>query len=366
MLGTERSVVMSLVVTMLVGLLGGAFAFYLELPLPWLLGSLLAAVIVTKKIPKVKAPPKKFSRAMRILLGVALGGSVAESIVSIDSSITVSLVSAIAFVVLILLFGSYYFRRLANFSALDAFMSALPGGLTFLVSMAGDLGNRFPKIALIHTVRMVTLIFVFSLFAYFLGVKEGVTHATLESAFNVPLDKDLWQVLLLVLISGLVANKIKVAGGDIMFPMIIAAFVYGNGWIEVPMPELIITLSMITFGAVIGCKIAAGSAKESGQQIRASLIFTIVSLSLALVIAIGLGEAFDKSYFLFFLALAPGSIPEMCLIAMAMGLDVGFVALIHTCRYLFVMFIGALGFNILSANEKGKLVGGSTGVSASI
>jgi hypothetical protein len=30
------------------------------------------------------------------------------------------------------------------------------------------------------------------------------------------------------------------------------------------------------------------------------------------------------------------------------------------------MFIGALGFNILSANEKGKLVGGSTGVSASI
>ena len=341
-------------ITFLLGFLGGLVAFYLELPLPWLLGSLLS-MVVFKKLSVLKEPPKKLARVMRVLLGVALGGFVANSIQSVDSSLTLSIVSALVFVTIVTMFGVYYFRHLSGFSYLDSFMSALPGGLTFLVSMSGDLGGRFPKIALIHTVRMVALIFVFSIFAYFFGSTGVLEENSIVDAFALPIEVGLWQVFLVSVISWLFTSQCKIAGGDIMFPMIISALFYHYGLITVPMPEVIKTIAMVTFGMSIGCKIVSANLVDSGAQIKASLIFTTVAILLALMIAITLGGAFNKSYLLFFLALAPGSIPEICLIAMALGFDVGFVALVHTCRYLFIMFIGALGFHMLSARGGSKL-----------
>lgn len=346
---------MSVLATFILGLAGGAVAFYLQLPLPWLLGSLIAMVLF-RRLPIIKMPPQIIARSMRILLGVALGGAVANSIPNVPPSLlTISLSATLIFVGLVTAFGIYYFRRLPNFSVLDSFMSALPGGLTFLVSMAGNLGDRFPKIALIHTVRMVALILTFSVFAYFIGPVDSAEIMTYQVAFSFPLDPQLWQVLVITLLSGFVAVKVKVAGGDIMFPLMIAAAFYGFGWVEIPMPELITTLAMVTFGIVIGCKIASGPVGEYGDQVKASLVFTAAAITMALVIALGLGEFFNMNYFLFFLALAPGSIPEMCLIAMALGFDVGFVALAHTCRYLFIMLVGALGFNIISTHENKTL-----------
>lgn len=340
-----------MLITFAVGLIGGAVAFYLSLPLPWLLGSLLF-ILFLKKQKFIKSPPKPFARSMRIMLGVALGGAVAERVAVFDTSVGISLLAAIGFVTAVTLFGLYFFYRLPKFTRLDAFMSALPGGLTFLVSMSGDLGNRFPKIALIHTVRMVALILVFSSFAFFADTQSVAVHTTLFDAFALPLSLGLWQVLFLILVCWLFADRFKVAGGDIMFPMIISALFYGNGWIETPVPEIITTMAMVTFGIVLGCKIANAPIKESLPQVKASLIFTAVAIVLALGISLALGKAFNQSYLLFFIALAPGSIPEMCLIAMALGLDVGFVALIHTCRYLFIMGVGASGFHILNNREK--------------
>ncbi|MGH1439489.1 MAG: AbrB family transcriptional regulator [Cellvibrionaceae bacterium] len=341
--------------TFAIGIAGGSIAFYFSIPLPWLLGSLLTITLL-KKCSFIKAPPKPFARWMRILLGVALGGAVADRVSAFDITILISLISAIAFVSAVTIFGLYYFRRLPNFSRLDSFMSALPGGLTFLVSMSGDLGERFPKIALIHTVRMVALILVFSTLAYFLDGSETIEQETFYSAFAFPIDFDLWEVLLLVIVCWLFTERFKIAGGDIMFPMIVSALFYGVGWVSTPMPEIMTTLAMITFGIVLGCKIAKAEFSESLPQVKASLIFTAIAISLALVISIGLGETFNQSYLLFFLALAPGSIPEMCLIAMALGFDVGFVALVHTCRYLFIMLIGAFGFHILNAKENAEVI----------
>ena len=337
-----------MIFTMLLGTIGGAIAFFLGFPIPWLVGSLLAMTLC-KKVSLVKAPNKTFSRWMRVLLGVSLGGSIAASIHGLDASLISSLSMAVIFVLIVTLVGVWYFKRLPAFNNLDSFMSALPGGLTFLISLSGDLGERFPKIALIHTVRMVFLIFTFSIFAYLLGVEN--THTSVADSFDVSMDLNLWQVFALCIGSGLLADRLKIAGGHIMFPMIISAIFYANGLIQIPMPELVNTVAMVTFGAVIGCKISTGSWSDYKSQIRASIVFTAFAISIALLMSLGLAEVLDANYFLFFLALAPGGIAEICLIALALGFDVGFVAVVHTCRYLFIMFIGAVGLNLLSESK---------------
>ncbi len=341
-----------MLLTLVVGTLGGAVAFLLKLPIPWLVGSLLATIFY-KRFFLISPPAKKFSSWMRVLLGVALGGSVASSLVGFDKSLFILLFAAIVFVVAVTIIGVWYFRQVPSFNSLDAFMSALPGGLTFLMSLSNDLGDRFPRIALIHAVRMVLLILMFSVLAYFHGVEAS--QGTIISAFAINIDVNLWKIIVLCVLSGLLADKLKVPGGHIMFPMIIAAVVYSSGLITIPMPELIKTLAMVTFGSVLGCKLSARSFSEYREPIKASVIFTAFAIVTALLMALGLSELLGKSYFLFFLALAPGGIAEISLIALALGFDVGFVAVVHTCRYLFIMLIGVLGMNALNARQLKKV-----------
>ena len=342
---------MTMIITLLIGTLGGAMAFLLNLPIPWLVGSLLV-MLLCRKVKSIKAPPKVFSRWMRVVLGIALGAAVAQSLKGFNQSFVSLLFVVVAFVCFVTVAGYYYFKRLPGFSNVDSFMSSLPGGLTFLMSLSDDLGDRFPKIALIHTIRMVFLILCFSLFAYIAGVEEAST--SIDTTFAITLDPLLWQVFAFAFVMGAVSDRLNIAGGHIMFPMIASAVFYAQGWIVVPVPEVLQTLAMITFGVGIGCKLNNVSLHEFKPYVKASLLFTVFAMAIALFIAVGLGSAFNMHYFLFFLALAPGSIAEISLIAIALGFDVGLVAVVHTCRYLFIMFIGSIGMNFLLGQETQK------------
>jgi len=323
----------------------------LGLPIPWLVGSLLA-ILFCRKLKFIAPPAKVLSRWMRVVLGVALGFSISESLGSFNPSYFSLLAVTIGFVCFLTAAGYYYFKKLPSFSNVDSFMSSLPGGLTFLMSLSDDLGDRFPRIALIHTIRMVFLILCFSLFALFLGVDESNT--TIVSSFSITADPLLWQVFAFAFALGSLSDRLNIAGGHIMFPMIAAAIFYSQGWITVPVPEVFQTLAMITFGVGIGCKLNKVEFSEFRPYVKASLVFTVFAILTALLIAFALGEAFELHYFLFFLALAPGSIAEISLIALALGFDVGLVAVMHTCRYLFIMAIGASGLNFLVGREKSE------------
>lgn len=341
---------MSVLITFLLGGLGGAIAFLLDLPIPWLVGSLLAMVIL-RKFSFIRPPNKKISRWMRVVLGVALGSSVAASLQSFNLSLIALIAACIVFVCFITACGYYYFQRIPSFSNVDAFMSALPGGLTFLMSLSDNMGDKFPKIALIHTIRMVFLILSFSVLAIFIGLDQQPEQDIIQS-FALPFNPLLWQVFALTWIMGLVSDKLNIAGGHIMFPMIAAGVFYSQNWMSVPVPEIFQTLAMITFGVGIGCKLNSVEFGEFKLYIKKSLSFTVFAMAMAFVISLALGNVLDMHYFLLFLALAPGSIAEISLIALSLGFDVGLVALVHTCRYLFIMMIGSYGLHALNRPDE--------------
>ncbi len=340
-----------MVFALFVSFIGGLLAFLLHLSIPWLTGSLLI-IVLCRKVKFIQSPPKIFSRWMRVILGVALGASVSESLQSFNTSYVSLVAVVIAFVSFVSLVGFYYFKRLPLFSSIDAFMSSLPGGLTFLMSLSDDLGERFPRIALIHTVRMVFVIVCFSAFAFMAGV--GSNEQILHASFAISTDPMLWQVAAFTFVLGSLADRLNIAGGHIIFPMIASAIFFTYGLIAVPVPEIFVTFAMVTFGVGIGFKLNKVSFKEFKPYVKASLLSSVFAMLMAFLIAVFLGKALDMHYFLFFLALAPGSIAEISLIALALGFDVGIVAMVHTCRYLFIMFIGASGLNILTSKEQEK------------
>lgn len=335
---------MMMLVTLGIGAIGGAIAFLANLPIPWLLGSMLGVCCCQLAGLSLARPHKKLDKSMRVLIGVALGASVAANFSTFSSLLLITVLVAIVFVTLVTAFGTQYFLRINGFKTIDGFMSSLPGGLSFLLALSGDLGSRFPKIALIHTIRVVVLVVTFSLLAFFLHA--DTPKITLEQSFFFDIGHFSWPLLGLILCCAIIAEVSKVAGSHVLFSLIISAVVYHLGWISIEMPELIKTLAMITFGSLLGYELSKNPDKSYLKIIFSSVIFTMVVMIAALGLSFIMEFTVDKHYLLFLLALAPGGIAEISLITLALGFDVGFVASVHACRFGFIMLVGPVGLNL--------------------
>ena len=254
----------------------------------------------------------------------------------------------IGFVGLLSVVGFFYFKRSSGLSDLPSFMASLPGGLTFLMSLSDNLGESFPKVALIHTVRVVFLISFFSVFSFLAGF-EKVNTSNTELAFS--LDPMLWQVFAFAFIMKAFSDRVNIGGGQIIFPMIGSAFFYSQNLLQVSVPNIAYAMAMVCFGVDIGYRLNQAPLNTYFPYIKSSLVFSAFAVISALLISLGLSKPFEVHYFLLFLSLAPGSIAEISVIAMALGFDAGLVAIIHTFRFLLIMLIGSLGVNFFSPPE---------------
>lgn len=330
------------------GFLGGLLAFFLNLPIPWLIGSLLLFILLSRKI-KFDSLNKTFAKYLRILLGVSIGGIASQSLDASSKSIITPIIFSIPiFVVFATIIGAVYFRRRLKFNALDSLITALPGGLTFIISISDGLGQHFPKIAMMHTVRMLIMISTFAVFAFFMpaGPDQAQNGLDAFNLFGLLADYsniETLKLIALILLSIGLTKVLRFSGGDLILPLILSLLVYKAGLVSIPMPEIINIIAMVAFGTILGQKIASKLSMDYLAQAKASAIYTGFCLLAAFIFAQLISSFTGIDYFLIFLALAPGSIPEISLIAIAMGYDVGLIAVAHILRYLLVMMMGALG-----------------------
>jgi len=98
--------------------------------------------------------------------------------------------------------------------------------------------------------------------------------------------------------------------------------VIDTDWSLAP-PPLLKTLALLVFGIVLGCEVAGGPRETYGRLFRASLLFTIAFMACAAVLAYVLDSTTGLGFLVLFLALAPGGIAEVSLVALALGLDAG-------------------------------------------
>ncbi len=346
---------MPLIVTFVVGILGGVLATLIHAPIPWLLGSLLIVSLVTGCGVDLQRLPATLEKWMRVLIGVTLGPSVANSLEAVGSSTLIAVIASLATVLLLMIIGFNLFQRRLQMSRGEAFLSALPGGLSFMMALADELkvadkASR-PRIALIHTVRVVSLVLFVSLIATMLG--SDLQKGAFLEWFRLDLTLD-WQWLILlvvVLCSMWLAETLSIAGGHVTIPLVISSMTYALGFLSLPMPQLVITIAMVVFGSILGRELGSGPRNEYPRLAGASLLLTAIAFVFGALLAWLFGSVTGYGFITLFLALAPGGIAEVSLIALALGLDVGIIAMVHLCRFLFIMAIGPLGLRRLDVNK---------------
>lgn len=320
--------VQRLLIALGTGVIGGTLAHALNVPLAWMLGPLfLVAVVALAGLPV--GVPRSLTYVGRALIGMMLGAVIGpdtlERVIHWPSSVALLLVGLVVMAVLVAL----YMRFLGGFDRLSAVGAALPGGLVAIPTLMLHLGGDVPRVTIVHTIRIVTVVMLIPpLFIFWQGLPEStVLRPDAEISW---LGQELWLIALIPLAWWL-ARILRLPAPDILGPMTLAASAGFLGYGFVP-PFWLASLSFLILGASIGARFFGISRALLLDTGRHALIATLI----ALLVALGLGHIIhwvtDVPIEVALLAVVPGGIAEMAVLSAALGVDPVFVTFHQVVR----------------------------------
>jgi hypothetical protein len=323
----------------LIASLGAVLFVYLKLPLPIFLGALtfcMAASILDWPIER----PTMLSAPMRMVLGVAVGSAFSPALIAALPGMALSLAVLVPFTILITFAGTMFFERVAGYPRPTAFFSAVPGGLTDMVTMGGEAGASPRTVTLIHATRIAFLVFTIP---FCLELAAGTSiGGRLPSLVHV-WDMRLLDAVVLVAIAiggWQLAERAGITGAPLFGPMIASGGLHALGVTAAKVPFEVLVLAQLTLGILLGCQFRGLTLGELRAPMVWAVVFSAALLAVTLAVA-GLVSALtglDRNTLL--LAYAPGGQNELNLLALILNVDVAFVALHHLVR-LAIVIIGA-------------------------
>ncbi|WP_457092427.1 AbrB family transcriptional regulator [Microvirga sp. P5_D2] len=326
-------------VALLIGALGAVIFVRLGLPLPWMLGSMVACTLASLMRAPVAAPAC-VRPPMTMIIGVMLGtGFTPQIFENVGNWIP----TTIGLTVFILVSGSAcfaYFRYVAGFDRPTAYFSGMPGGLMEMVIAGEDKGGDARTIALVHSARILLVVLTLPFLVRLIsGTSLGSRLQFGLSIFETPWRDELW--LLATAVAGALLGHILCLPARLLLgPMLFSATVHALGWTRFAPAIEIVNVAQLVLGTTIGCRFVTTAPREIVRILILSTGSTVILLGCTGIFAAGVSHMSSYDQVPLLLAYSPGGLAEMSLIALSLGIEVAFVAAHHVIR-VFIVMIGA-------------------------
>ena len=330
---------------------GGTTAAYLHIPLPYMLGAIFITMVAAMSGLPVARPAQSVVLPMRVVLGVMLGSTVTPELLDRVWAIAGSVLLVPIFAVVSTALGLVYYSRVAGYSREEAFFCAVPGGLHVMTTYAEETGVDIRRVSLAHALR-ITFVVILAPLATQLFV-ELPDVSTVRNATTL-LDSRLSDLAILA-VAGLVGWAIgratRMPGAQMVGPMLASAALHVSGVTAAKPPGEAIIVSQVILGAYIGSRYVG----ERLELVRSAIFYAfghvVMMLCLGFACANILNAWLGVPVLTGLLSFAPGGMAEIGLIALALHLDVGFVATIQVSRLLSIALLAPFAWRHL----KGRL-----------
>ena len=333
------------------GAVGGGLFFSLALPLPWMLGALCLTMVASLAGLPV-AGPNRLRPAIVAVIGVLLGARFTPDVLQQAGQAAVTLAILMVYLAAVAALVVPFYRIIGRQDWTTAYFAGMPGGLSEMIELGEARGADVPAIVLAHSLRIVlTIGLMVVLFRLVLDHDLGASGSGLSKAGQIPGLFDA-SVLTACAIFGAFAGKaLRLPAPTFLGPLILSAATHMAGVTEGVPPPVLVNAAQVALGTILGCRflgIAPATVLRAGLL---SLGATLITLALALVAGLAMrhwaGVSLDQAL----LALAPGGLTEMGLIALAIHADVAFVALHHVARILIVIVLAPVLLRAFLANR---------------
>ena len=337
-----HDIVLRTVLTLLSGWIGGAIFSMLSLPLPWMLGSLTVAAILSLFGVRWTLP-KLFRNFTRPIVGVVAGSAFTLPVVLAIIERWAVLPFLLLFTITVTLLGWLFFRRVWRMDDMTSIFASTPAGLSELTLLGDQFGANLRVLVLVHSARVITVVllvpFIVQLIADPAGAPVGALAGT-RSAWLAPGDAAL--LTMCGVLGYLVGRYFDRIGGVLIASLVFSAIVHGSGLTEAAPPQWLVIFIQIVIGSISGSRFAGVTMREIRSTVVQGFGWASIMLATAFLFAALAAEFVDAPLAALVLAFAPGGFPEMTVVAYTIGIEVAFVVTCHALRIISV-FILATG-----------------------
>ena len=337
------------VMTLGVALAGVGAFIAAELPLPWLLGPLLACLLAAFAQAPL-AGLGGLSVPLRTILGVAVGASITPDMAHRLDEMVVTMALVVVLTVGVGLIGVPWFHRVCGFDRITAYYGTMPGGLQDMLVFGEEAGGDVRAMSLMHATR-VSVIVVAAPVVLTSAFGLNLTGPPGEPASTLPVHEMLI-MLACALIGWKGGERIGLFGASIVGPLIVTAIASLTGLIHHRPPAEAIVIAQLAIGIAVGARYVGITFGEFRRVVLASLVYGALILGYSALIAwvvISLELAPPAAALL---AFAPGGQAELTVLAIVAGVDAAFVVAHHVFRMVLVIVGAPLAMRMLDRWEK--------------
>lgn len=340
----RRADLPKLALALAIGAVGGLLFTILNLPLAWMLGPMLATTIASLAGAPLAVPAALRGPTIAVL-GVLLGSGFDEAVLERLLRWLPVLLALPVYVAVVTLLAYLYLQRLARLDPRTAWFSATPGGLGEMIVMGDRAGGDLRTIALVHSTRILLVVFAIPFGLRAMGYPIPTVPAAVARAAAGAQDL---VVLLGCAVSGFgLARLFRLPAPGLLGPMLVSASAHLAGIVEGAPPVLVVAAAQLVIGAQVGARFAGYPVLRVVQAVASGFGLTVLMLGAALGCGWLLARASGLSPLLLILALAPGGLAEMSLVALALGDDPALVAAVHIVRVALVVMAAPPLFHLL-------------------
>jgi len=307
--------------TAVIGIIFGAVATMLNVPLPWMLGPLFGAAVLSLAGVKLLVPDQ-LRVASRVFVGLILGAAIDADTLSRVGQWPVSLLMMVLGMVLIITVSALYYSRVAKYDMLTAVTASLPGGLGNIAAVGIQLGARAPGTVIGQLLRVsIVVMLVPPLYMYWQG-GDGADFGRGDGPLDW-LGTNLW-VCLLAVPAVYLGRLIRMPVPELLGPMIMAAGMAMLGF-KLVLPFWLFAATFIVLGSAIGSRFYGIPLKEIADVAFHSIVATVLILGGTFFLALAIQAVTDVPLHVALLAIMPGGLAEMAILAAVLGVDPVFV-----------------------------------------
>lgn len=318
--------------TPLVGLSGGWLASLVGWPLPWLVGAMLAVILVRCSGWRIEDIPNG-RRCGQWIISSAIGLHFTREVVGqVSEHALIILVCALGTLFMSII-GVVIFRRGGD-DPVTAFFSSMPGGASEMINLASrHRAGRLDRVAAAQSLRMVLLVLTIPAI-FTLGIDAPSQPAALPV-------EGVWLALLLPL-GALVAlgwQRLQQPNPWMLGPLFVCATFAVALDRQVGLPPGLGEAGQWLMGCSLGCHFDRPFFRSAPAFLIRVVAFTVLMVLGTSAMAWGLAVLGGLPVPAVMLGMMPGGISELSLTAEALNLSVALVTAIQVLRFVLVLFL---------------------------
>ncbi|WP_181454225.1 AbrB family transcriptional regulator [Halomonas sp. SL1] len=325
--------------TLALGIAGGALAFAVNLPLPWLLGAMIATTVASLSGVRLRSPGRG-RKGVLVVIGVMLGSAFTPQLSGDLGLWSLSLAVMLVATAAMMAFSVWLSQRVAGHTRETSLYAGVPGGVSTVTVMAMASDADLRVVGMTHAVRILVLLVAIP------PVLQAIGHVDLAGA-TPDLSQWLWLPgladaawLTAAGLGGLALGRLLRLPNALLFgPALVSAALHLSGVTHAAVPPTLLALAQVLIGVSVGVRFAGTSLARVGHALVMAVAQALVLLAIAVLAAWAGHLLTGVSPAAALLAYMPGGAPELSLVALTLGIDPAFVTTHHLLRISVLVLI---------------------------